>query len=417
MKRSQIKRRPLADTVLASLEPEPKEYRELDGDGLYFRVKPDGSKSWQLRYKKADGKWSWLGLGGYGTGDHQLTGEQARRKVRELRDNTAKGGSVLATKQAQKAAELEAANNTFERLAREWYSAKCKTWTEGTAVRTIGALEKHVFPVFGKRPFTSILPMEWMNFLRAMEETGIVEQTSRVRGMCREVYDLARVTGRATHNPLEGLHKFLLTKPVENFAHVSLDELPALLRAIRSYPHATDVRLGLQLLTMLACRPSELREARWQELDLDAGLWLIPAERMKRRREHLIPLPSQAIALLRELHNITGNYQLLFPGRSDTTKPRSNTVFLMALRRLGYEGRQTGHGFRHLASTILNENGFDSQHVEAQLSHVKEGVRGVYDKSTYLEQRKIMMQWYADHLDRLAAGNVVQMKKTKADTN
>lgn len=128
-------------------------------------------------------------------------------------------------------------------------------------------------------------------------------------------------------------------------------------------------------------------------------------------------MPSQAIALLRELHNITGNYQLLFPGRSDTTKPRSNTVFLMALRRLGYEGRQTGHGFRHLASTILNENGFDSQHVEAQLSHVKEGVRGVYDKSTYLEQRKIMMQWYADHLDRLAAGNVVQMKKTKADTN
>lgn len=411
MKRSQIKRRPLADTVLSSLEPEPKEYRELDGDGLYFRVKPDGSKSWQLRYKKADGKWSWLGLGGYGVGDHQLTGEQARRKVRELRDNTAKGGSVLATKQAQKAAELEAANNTFERLAREWYSAKCKTWTGGTAVRTIGALEKHVFPVFGKRPFASILPMEWMNFLRAMEETGIVEQTSRVRGMCREVYDLARVTGRATHNPLEGLHKFLLTKPVENFAHVSLNELPALLRAIRSYPHATDVRLGLQLLTMLACRPSELREARWQEFDLDAGLWLIPAERMKRRREHLIPLPIQAIALLRELHNITGNYQLLFPGRSDTTKPRSNTVFLMALRRLGYEGRQTGHGFRHLASTILNENGFDSQHVEAQLSHVKEGVRGVYDKSTYLEQRKIMMQWYSDHLDRLAAGNVVKIKR------
>lgn len=411
MKRSQIKRRPLADTVLASLEPEEKEYRELDGDGLYFRVKPDGSKSWQLRYKKADGKWSWLGLGGYGAGDHQLTGEQARRKVRELRDNTEKGSSVLATKQAQKAAELEAANNTFERLAREWYSAKSKTWTEGTAVRTIGALEKHVFPVFGKRPFISIMPMEWMNFLRGMEETGIVEQTSRVRGMCKEIYDLARVTGRATHNPLEGLHKFLLTKPVENFAHVSLEELPALLRAIRSYPHATDVRIGLQLLTMLACRPSELREARWQELDLDAGLWLIPAERMKRRREHLIPLPSQAVALLRELHNITGSYPLLFPGRSDTTKPRSNTVFLMALRRLGYEGRQTGHGFRHLASTILNENGFDSQHVEAQLSHVKEGVRGVYDKSTYLEQRKLMMQWYADYLDKLAAGNVLHMKQ------
>lgn len=411
MRRSEIKRRPLADTVLASLEPESKEYRELDGDGLYFRVKPDGSKSWQLRYKKADGKWSWLGLGGYGTGDHQLTGEQARRKVRELRDSTAKDGSIMATKRAKKAAELEAANNTFEHLAREWYAIKCKTWTEGTAVRTIGALEKHVFPVFGKRPYTGILPMEWMEFLRGMEQTGIVEQTSRVRGMCREIYDLARVTGRATHNPLEGLHKFLLTKPVENFAHVSLEELPALLRAIRAYPHAADVRIGLELLTMLACRPSELREARWEEIDLETGLWLIPAERMKRRREHLVPLPYQAVELLRKLHNITGRYPLLFPGRSDTTKPRSNTVFLMALRRLGYEGRQTGHGFRHLASTILNENGFDSQHVEAQLSHVKEGVRGVYDKSTYLEQRKVMMQWYADHLDKLAAGNLVEFKR------
>ncbi len=411
MKRSQIKRRPLADTTLAGLEPESKEYRELDGDGLYFRVKPDGSKSWQLRYKKADGKWSWLGLGGYGSGDHQLSGEQARRKVRELRDSTAKDGSIMATKRAKKAAELEAANNNFEHLAREWYTTKCKSWTDGTAVRTIGALEKHVFPVFGKRPYTGILPMEWMDFLRGMEQTGIVEQTSRVRGMCREIYDLARVTGRATHNPLEGLHKFLLTKPVENFAHVSLEELPALLRAVRSYPHATDVRIGLQLLTMLACRPSELREARWTEFDLDACQWLIPAERMKRRREHLVPLPTQAVTLLRELHNLTGSYPLLFPGRGNTTKARSNTVFLMALRRLGYEGRQTGHGFRHLCSTILNENGFDSQHVEAQLSHVKEGVRGVYDKSIYWEQRKMMMQWYADHLDKLAVGNVVEFKR------
>ncbi|WP_278959381.1 tyrosine-type recombinase/integrase [Aquipseudomonas alcaligenes] len=407
MKRSEIKRRPLADTVLATLEPESSAYRELDGNGLYFRVKPNGQKSWELRYKKADGKWSWLGMGGY----PEVSGALARQKAVKLRESTAQDGSVLATKRAIRVAEIEAANNTFEHLAREWYAIKCKTWTEGTAVRTIGALEKHVFPVFGKRPHTGIMPMEWMEFLRGMEQTGIVEQTSRVRGMCREIYDLARVTGRATHNPLEGLHKFLLTKPVENFAHVSVEELPALLRAIRSYPHAPDVRIGLQLLTMLACRPSELREARWEELNLDTGLWLIPAERMKRRREHLVPLPAQAVALLRELQNITGNYALLFPGKGKTTQPRSNTVFLMALRRLGYEGRQTGHGFRHIASTILNEHGFDSQHVEAQLSHVKEGVRGVYDKSTYLEQRKVMMQWYADHLDKLVAGNVVQLKR------
>ncbi|MDG9884144.1 tyrosine-type recombinase/integrase [Pseudomonas sp. GD04058] len=411
MKRDQIKRRPMADTVLASLEPEAKEYREPDGDNLYFRVKPNGTKSWQLRYKKASGAWSFMGIGGYGNGAHQLTGEQARRKARELRESTAQGGDVMLTKRAKKAAELEAANSTFEHLAREWHALKSKTWTEGTATRTIGALEKHVFPVFGRRSFAEILPKEWMDFLLAMEKTGIVEQTSRVRGMCKEVYDLARVTGRATHNPLEGLSKYLLKKPVENYAHVPADELPALLRAMRSYPHASDLRIGLQLLSMLACRTSELREASWTEFDLNAGLWLIPAQRMKRRREHLVPLSRQALELLKELQHITGGYPLLFPGRGDASKPRSNTAFLMALRRLGYEGRQTGHGFRHLASTILNEHGFDSQHVEAQLSHVKDGVRGVYDKSTYLEQRKTMMQWYADHLDKLAAGNVVELKR------
>ncbi len=410
MKRSEIKKRPMADTVLAGLEPEAKEYREHDGSGLYLRVKPDGSKSWQFRYKKPDGKWSWIGLGSYGKGSHQLTGEQARKEAAKLRDDAAEGGNPLATKRARKAAEEEAARNTFEHLAREWYATKRKGWTEGTAVRTIGALELHVFPVFGKRPYNGILPMEWMELLRRMEQTGIIEQTSRVRGMCREIYDLARVTGRAQYNPLEGLHKFLQTRPAENYAHVSLEELPALLRAIRTYG-TPDVRIGLQLLSMLACRPSEIREARWSEFDLDAGLWLIPAERMKRRREHLVPLPAQAVELLRDLHYLTGAYPLLFPGRSDTTKPRSNTVFLMALRRLGYEGRQTGHGFRHLASTILNENGFDPQHVEAQLSHVKEGVRGVYDKSTYLEQRREMMAWYADHLDKLAAGNVVEFRR------
>ncbi|MFJ7883558.1 tyrosine-type recombinase/integrase [Pseudomonas sp. NPDC096917] len=410
MKRREIKRRPLADTVLATLEPETKEYRELDGNALYLRVRPDGSKSWQLRYKKPDGKWSWLGLGGYGTGDHQLSGAQARQKAAVLREDAAKGGNPLATKRARKAAEIEVTNNTFEHLAREWYAAKRKSWTDGTATRTIGALELHVFPIFGKRIYTEILPMEWMEFLRRMEQKGIIEQTSRVRARCQEIYDLARVTGRATHNPLEGLHRFLQTKPSENYAHVPMDELPPLLRAIRSYPSAIDVRIGLHLLSMLACRPSELREARWDEFDLDKALWTIPAERMKRRREHLVPLPRQAIELLRSLRNLTGGYPLLFPGRSDTTKPRSNTVFLMALRRLGYEGRQTGHGFRHIASTILNENGFDENHIEAQLSHVKEGVAGIYNKAQYLTQRTTMMQWYADHQDTLAKGNVAKMK-------
>ena len=410
MKRSEIKRRPLADTTLAGLEPEHATYREQDGNGLYFRVKPNGQKSWELRYKKPDGKWSWLGLGGY----PEISGSFARQKAAQLREDASTGKNPLVSKQARKVADQVAANNTFEALGREWFEARRTSWESGTSRRVLGALELHVFPVFGKRVYTEILPLEWMEFLRGMEQKGIIEQMGRVRAFCKEIYDLARVTGRAVHNPLEGLSKFLQSRSAENYAHVSIEELPALLRAINSYPHAKDVRIGLRLLSLLASRPSEIREARWSEIDLSKKLWTIPAERMKRRREHVVPLSRQAIEAITELRTLTGAYPLLFPGRKDRTIPRSNTVFLMALRRLGYAGRQTGHGFRHIASTILNEQGFDENHIEAQLSHAKEGIAGVYNKAVYLPQRRVMMQWYADHLDSLEAGNVVQGQFGKA---
>lgn len=408
MKRSEIKRRPMSDTTLASLEPDTKEYRELDGNGLYFRVKQDGSKSWQLRYKTPSGKWSWLGLGGY----PEISGALARQKAAVLRADAAEGKNPMISKQARKAKELIAANNNFEALAREWHKTRLSSWDQGTARRILGALEKHVFPMFGQRPYQSIQPIEWMELLRNMEQRGILEQMGRVRAYCRDIYDLARVTGRAAHNPVEGLSKFLQSPRNQNFAHVPLDELPALLRAIRTYPHAKDIQIGLSLLSLLAVRPSELREAYWTEFDFDKRLWTIPEHRKGRKKgqEHQVPLSTQALALLRELHALTGAYSLLFPGRSDHTRPRSDTVFLMALRRLGYEGRQTGHGFRHIASTILNEHGWPSDHIEAQLSHKTKGVRGVYNKAQYLEQRTTMMQWYADHLDELAAGNIVNIK-------
>ena len=406
MKKSEIKRYPLADTVLATLEPEDKEYRVHDGNGLYFRVKPDGNKSWIFRYKKADGKWSNLGLGGYPA----VGGSMARKKAAELSSDAAGGKNPIISKQVRKAEELAAANSTFEQLAREWFAIKSQGWTAGTASRTIGALELHVFPVFGKRPFTEILPIEWMTFFQAMQKKGIIEQTSRVRGYCKEIYTLAKVTGRVTYNPIEGLHSFLESHESENYKHVSPTELPQLLQAVRSYP-TPYVRIALHLLSMLGCRPSELREASWCEFDLDKALWTIPAERMKKRREHLVPLPVQAVQLLKELQYYSGAYPLLFLGRNDNAKPPSNMFFSMALRRLGYAGRQTGHGFRHIASTALNEQGFNADHIEAQLAHVKGGVAGVYNKAMYLEQRRVMMQSYADYLDRLAGDNIVAFKK------
>ncbi|KFE51177.1 tyrosine-type recombinase/integrase [Pseudomonas syringae] len=412
MKRSDIKRRPLSDTTLAGLEPDSKEYREHDGNGLYFRVKADGQKSWQLRYKNPAGKWSWIGLGGY----PQVGGALARQKATELRNDAADGKNPIATRQARQIAELNAANDSFEALAREWHTSRLANWDAGTAKRTLGALERHVFPSFGKRPYNSIMSMEWMELLRGMERLGILEQMSRVRSYCKDVYDLARVTGRAVNNPLEGVHKFLSTGKAENYAHVPPEEVPALLRSIRAYPHAKDIQLGLRLLSLLAVRPSELREAEWCEFDFAKKVWTVPEERKGRKkgREHVVPLSLQAMEALNELHTITGAYPLLFPGRSDRKKPRSDTVFLMALRRMGYEGRQTGHGFRHIASTILNEHGFSADHIEAQLSHKAAGVRGIYNKAQYLGQRASMMQWYADYLDGLEKGNVVQGQFGKA---
>lgn len=409
MKREEIKRRPLSDTALANLEPESKEYRELDGKGLYFRVKPDGNKSWQLRYKKPDGKWSWLGIGGY----PEISGQLARKKAQELITDISKGENPIITKQERKRKELEDNNATFEVLAREWLDTKQNRWVADTMTRNKGALEKHIYPFFGKRLYTSIRPIEWMNHLKGIQhEHKIYEQVNRIRAMCRDIYDYAKVTGRIDYNPLEGLHKFLEQGDKKNMAHVDEKELPQLLRAIDNYP-TPDMRIGLKLLAMLFCRPSELREATWAEFDLDSAVWNIPEQRMKKRREHIIPLPSQSVRLLQELKALSGHSDYLFPSRSNSHKPKSDTVFIMALRRLGYEGRQTPHGFRHIASTLLNNKGFDERHIEAALAHVKDGVAGVYNKAQYLQDRKYIMQWYADHLEQLADDKVIQFKKAE----
>lgn len=408
----------MSDTTLATLEPEASEYRELDGNGLYFRVKPDGKKAWLFRYKKPCGKWSWLGLGSY----PEVSGQLARQKASELLADISGGNNPLVTKQQKKQAELEASKSTFEALFLEWFNGKVTQtvtpWTDGTAKRTRAAIENHILPAMGKRLFNEITPQEWfMLFQTIQRKTNrqgkpIIEQAKRIRQNCHEIYDLAKVTGRINYNPLEGIHKFLETAKAENMAHVSENELPALLRAIRNYS-ARDVSIGLQLLSMLFPRPSELREAVWSEFDLNAKLWTIPAERMKRRREHVIPLPDQAVTLLKELQQYSEASPYLFPSRKRNSKSPvlSDMTFTQALRRLGYEGRQTPHGFRHIASTLLNSKGFNENHIEAALSHVKEGVAGVYNKAAYLDDRKTMMQWYADHLDKLADDSIIQFKQ------
>ncbi len=398
MKRKDIKIRPMKDTILKNLEPEATEYRELDSLNLYFRVKPNGKKSWLYRYKKPNDKWSWLGLGNFSS----VSGELARKHAAELNDAISRGENPIMTKHLKKQAELEVNNNTLEKLTYEFLEVKASKWTAETMKRNRGSLEKHIIPVFGKRPYTAIRAMEWMELFRKIQnEQGIIEQVNRMCSLCRDMYDLARVTGRIEHNPLDGLGKYLLKAKSESMPHVLKDEFPALLSAIRNYP-TRDVSIALQLLTILFPRPSELSDAKKTEFQLKNKLWVIPAERMKRRIEFAIPLPDQAIELLEELFVLSGDSPYLLPSRSKLNRPISNNTLNMALKRMGYEDRQTPHGFRHIASTHWNKHFSDrSQVVESALSHMKQGVKGVYDKEAHLEERVPMQQWWADYLDNL----------------
>lgn len=421
MKRDAITKstkRPLADTILDGLESEPAEYRVLDKDGLYLRVKPSGAKDWQLRYKRLDGSWSWMGIGSYGKASHQLTGAKARKKAAQAIASAGLDEDVLTARKAREDAARKVAENTLERLARAWYAMKLPQWVEATATRNLAALEKHIFPSLGSRPFASISAAEWEDHFRAMQATGIVEMTNRVLVMCRDILDWAIDRGELEYNPLSRTHKRLEKHVSERMKHVREDGIPELVRSIRGYVDRGRVAsIGLQLLLLNAVRPSDLREATWDEFDLKNAIWTIPSARLKRKKAeketgepHHVPLSIQSVALLRELQYLTGAYTYLFPGRSDNKKPASATVFIMALRRIGYGEKQTPHGFRHIFSTYANNRGYDERFIEKTLAHATPGVKGRYNLADYLKPRRELMQWWADQIDLLAVSGLAKVQ-------
>lgn len=393
----------MKDTVLSSLEPEADtEYRINDGDNLHFVVSPKGNKRWDFRYKNPlTQKWNWMGLGAY----PEVSGKLARQKAAAARELLADGIDPKEHRDQEKQALLNSDKFSFKSLAVEYCNNK--TWTDGTRTRNEGALNNHVYPLVGSRDYRKITKKEWLDLIRDIQKklhprTGkpIVEMGNRVRGLCRDIYDLAEVTGRIEFNPLSGLEKFIEKHEQQNMDSVKIDELPKLLVDIRAYPSRV-TSIGLQLLSMLACRPTELREAIWDEFNLEKCLWTIPSKRMKKRIEHTIPLPTQALILLNELKSYSGNSVYLFKSRSDSNRPVSNNTFNKALKSMGYQGKQTPHGFRHIFSTELREQGFARDHVEAALAHKVGGVEGVYNKAIYVEPRKAMIQRWADYLDGL----------------
>lgn len=405
MKRDQIKKRPLSDTVIANLEPEAKEYNEVDSKGLYLFVKPTGAKSWKMRYKDAAGKWRWHGLGAY----PHVTGAVARKLVLEKQQQLALGAEELTARQSLPNSK------TFGAVVEMWFNEpNIKRLSPNTIIHYQNILNIYVLPRMRNKNIAKIDRQTWLQLFRDIQQrtntqTGgkIIQSSLKACRLCSRIYRFALTESIAgvTSNPLDHLHERLEKEDNAPQAHLSESELPQMIRDIQAIPSEI-TRLGIMLCFHLFMRPGEIVCGRWAEVDFDNRVWEIPAHRMKKRRAFIVPLSDQVLAILRQLHSFTGHEEFIFPANAANHKNKI-CRFRSAFHKLGYSRKQTLHGFRHIASTKLNnhtdENGnkFDGRVIEFSLAHKVQGVAGVYNKAEYLHDRQIMYQWYSDWIDTL----------------
>ncbi|CAM3938182.1 tyrosine-type recombinase/integrase [Klebsiella pneumoniae] len=385
-------------------KPKDKPYKLSDGGGLYLLVNPNGSRYWRLKYRIA-GKEKLLALGVY----PDITLAEARQKRADAKKVLTAGGDPGQEKQEEKQAKEQAVANSFERLAMEWHSHKSTSWSEGYAEHLLMYLKKDIFPFIGQKAITDISQVEMLNVLRKMEQRGVLDKLKKTRQACRQIFTYAIITGRAEHNPVSDLAGALKSPKQQHYPHLLVDQIPDFLRALSEYSGSTITRNATRLLMLTGLRTIELRASEWVDIDFDKGVWNIPAERMKMRRPHLVPLSSQVRELLEEIRQLTGRGKYVFPGRNDAGKPMSEASINQVIKRIGYDGKATGHGFRHTMSTILHEQGYNTAWIETQLAHVdKNSIRGTYNHAQYLDGRREMLQWYADYMAALENGeNVV----------
>ena len=392
----------LTDAQCRNATSEGRRVRKLaDGGGLYLWVYDDGRKYWRLRYWLA-GKEKSLSLGVYpGT---SLKAARAGRDVE--RKHLDRDIDPAAERRSAKLRRTVSAANSFEVVALEWYAKQLHTWVPRHAEGVKRRLVKNAFPVIGNRPISEIEAPDLLAVLRPIEKRGSHDMAHRLLQVCGQVFRYGIATGRCKRDLSADLRGALTPHQKKHQPAVRPEELPELLRAIADYDKLGDLqtKLALDLLALTFVRTNELIGAEWAEFDLEAGIWIVPAERMKMKTEHIVPLSKQALAILEQLREICGGSRFVFPGRS-RDRPISNNTMLFALYRLGYKGRMTGHGFRAVASTALNELGFRPDVVERQLAHSeRDEVRGAYNRAEYLPERTKMMQKWADYLDARRRG-------------
>ena len=378
-------------------KPREKAYKLADSAGLYLEVVPSGSRYWRMKYR-FNGKEKRMAFGVYPA----VSLAQARAVRNEAKKKLAEGIDPSFAKKEEKLVRDVQLNNTFQAVALEWHGTKVNRWSEGYASDIIEAFNKDIFPYIGQQPVNEIKPLVLLNVLRRMESRGATEKAKKVRQRCSEVFRYAIVTGRAEYNPAADLTSAMSGHESKHYPFLTVEELPDFFKALSGYTGSPLIVLAARLLILTGVRTGELRGAFWSEFDLEKAVWEIPAERMKMKRPHLVPLSTQALEIIQQLKVMSGQYPLVFPGRNDPRKTMSEASINQVFKRIGYTGKVTGHGFRHTMSTILHEEGFNTAWIETQLAHVeKNAIRGTYNHALYFEGRREMMQWYADYTSTL----------------
>ena len=387
---------------IKNAKPREKPYKMTDEKGLYLLVNPNGSKLWKFKYRFS-GVEKKLSFGAFP--DVSLSAARdARDDARRQLANTIDPGIL---KNSIKRSKKIADENSFEAIAREWHAKFTPKWSQNHGERILIRLEQNIFPWIGKRSINEVTAPEILSALRRIENRGAVETAHRVSQICGQVFRYAIVIGKAERNPAADLRGALA--PVKQKHHASIIdsvEIGKLLNAISEYRGNFITKCALQLAPLFFVRPGELRHAEWSEFNLEKAEWRIPAEKMKMKEQHIVPLATQTIEIIQELHAYTGSGKYLFPSLRSATRPMSENTVLAALRRLGYSADEmTGHGFRSMASTLLNEHGWNRDAIERQLAHAeRNNIRAAYNYAEYLPERRNMMQWWAEHLDKLKAG-------------
>lgn len=405
---------PLSDLTIKNRKPGAKPVKLSDEKGLFLLVSPAGGKWWRLKYRFG-GKEKLLSLGTY----PEVPLKDARQRRDDARKLLADGTDPGENRKTVKAAKSERAANSFEVIAREWFAKNSATWSENHGSRIIRRLERDIFPWIGGRPISDITAPKLLAVLRRIEDRGAVETAHRAHQNCGQVFRYAIATGRAERDPSPDLKGAL--PPVKQTHRAAITDPKAiaeLLRAMDAYQGSFITKCALRLAPLLFVRPGELRKAEWAEIDLDKAEWNIPAERMKMREPHLVPLSIQAVEILRELHALTGGGRYVFPGARTNGRPMSDNAVLAALRRMGFaKDEMSGHGFRAMARTILDEVlQVRPDFIEHQLAHAVRDPNGrAYNRTAHLAERRKMMQQWADYLDTLKVGaQVIPLRANSA---